>query len=98
MRGRQDHAIESCEDPMRKICISTIMCIYVFILLCTTGAPPIFGETPQPIRWALSASTRDSLPPKGGASVTSHLHASIQEGWHLYALNQEPGGPTATRI
>ena len=57
-----------------------------------------FAETPWPVQWTLSASTRDRLPLHKGATVVAHLHVAIQSGWHLYALDQEPGGPTAMKI
>jgi len=30
--------------------------------------------------------------------VTAHIHAAIQLGWHVYAMDQKPGGPIAARI
>jgi hypothetical protein len=55
------------------------------------------AEDPRPITWALSAKT-STLPMRKGAMVQAKLHAVIQPGWHLYAMEQEPGGPTATKI
>ncbi len=30
--------------------------------------------------------------------MTAHLHASIQPGWHIYSLHQEPRGPIAMSV
>ncbi|MFM8707023.1 MAG: hypothetical protein ACKOHK_02750, partial [Planctomycetia bacterium] len=30
--------------------------------------------------------------------LTVPLTAAVEEGWHLYSLDQKPGGPQATRI
>ncbi|MGH9413083.1 MAG: protein-disulfide reductase DsbD N-terminal domain-containing protein [Terriglobales bacterium] len=50
------------------------------------------AATPKPVHWSLSARLTQ------GDHVAAHLHATIQSGWHLYAMNQTPGGPIATRI
>lgn len=52
---------------------------------------------PHPIQWSLTASA-SALPLRDGSQVQGTLHAKIQPGWHLYAMDQLPGGPTATRI
>jgi DsbC/DsbD-like thiol-disulfide interchange protein len=52
---------------------------------------------PHPIQWSLTASA-STLPLRDGSQVHGTLHAKIQPGWHLYAMDQLPGGPTATRI
>lgn len=51
-----------------------------------------FAATPKPVHWNMTAKLGH------GDHVTAHLHATIQQGWHLYALDQTPGGPVATRI
>jgi DsbC/DsbD-like thiol-disulfide interchange protein len=70
----------------------------LLILLLVVGTLRGFAATPQPIQWTLSASVTGSQPMKKGASAVATLHAVIQRGWHLYALDQEPGGPIATKI
>jgi hypothetical protein len=52
---------------------------------------------PHPIQWTATAKTTQ-LPLRKGAAVQATLHAKILAGWHLYAMEQRPGGPTATRI
>jgi thiol:disulfide interchange protein DsbD len=44
------------------------------------------------------SETEENLPLRKGATVVAQLRATIDSGWHLYSLAQEPGGPTATKI
>jgi len=37
-------------------------------------------------------------PAAGGKPPTLVVTATLEEGWHLYAITQKPGGPKATRI
>jgi DsbC/DsbD-like thiol-disulfide interchange protein len=66
----------------------------------TLGAMAILAshaEDPHPIQWTLTAKTAD-LPLRKGSAVQTILRAKILPGWHLYAMEQQPGGPTATKI
>ena len=83
---------------MKKSSTFAVLSILAFIALSITGTDSTFGATPQPIQWALSASVGNHLPLKKGAAVTAHIHAAIQPGWHVYAMDQKPGGPIAARI
>jgi DsbC/DsbD-like thiol-disulfide interchange protein len=51
-----------------------------------------------PVRWTLAAFAADGTPVRRGATVTMHLNAAIEPGWHIYSLHEEPGGPMALRI
>ena len=64
----------------------------VFVL--AAGAPIVTNaQKLDPIQWTLtSAATK--VPP--GSAVPLHLHATFQEGWHLYSLTTPAGGPIAT--
>lgn len=54
------------------------------------------GSTdPEPVRWTTSAT---QTPVRAGQTINVVLHADIQAGWHLYALNEPDGGPHATDI
>jgi hypothetical protein len=66
-------------------------------ILLSAWPLPIHAEDPVPVRWTLTASAAD-LPLRKGSLVKAVLHASILPGWHLYALEQQPGGPTPTKI
>lgn len=65
----------------------------VFIL----SAPRLFAEDPQPVRWSVTATTA-RVPLKKGQQVHARITASIAPGWHLYAFEQQPGGPLPTSI
>jgi hypothetical protein len=49
-----------------------------------------------PIAW--SVKTTSSSPGELGKTIQLRLSASIQAGWHLYALKEPEGGPIATTI
>jgi thiol:disulfide interchange protein DsbD len=83
---------------MKKSCTFAVFSVLAFVPLSIAGSDSAFGATPQPVEWTLSASLQNHLPIKKGAAVTAHIHATIQPGWHVYAMDQKPGGPIAARI
>ncbi len=64
------------------------------VLLC--GSTSLLGQS-DPIQWSLKAKPA-VIRGVGGERVTLLLEASISGGWHLYSINQGPGGPAPTRI
>jgi thiol:disulfide interchange protein DsbD len=50
----------------------------------------------QTVKWA--ASVISTAAAKSGGNATLEVSAQVREGWHVYALTQPPGGPTALRI
>jgi DsbC/DsbD-like thiol-disulfide interchange protein len=50
----------------------------------------------DPISWTLAAPSAAPVAP--GRTVTLALTATIEDGWHLYALKLDPGGPIPTSI
>ena len=48
------------------------------------------------VEWV--ASWTSKAPVKRGEPATLELSGHVQEGWHVYALTQSPGGPTALRV
>jgi thiol:disulfide interchange protein len=51
----------------------------------------------SPAKWSLASSDKGkSIKP--GQSFKAELKAEIEEGWHLYALEQPAGGPIPTTI
>ena len=62
---------------------------------CLALSSAAVAQEGNPIQWALSASTPQSLPMRKNAAVTARLHVSIAPGWHIYSLHQEKGGPIA---
>jgi DsbC/DsbD-like thiol-disulfide interchange protein len=72
-----------------------MQCLLMFALAMT--AVPSGAEVPHPIKWSLTANAA-TLPLRKGSQVQATLSAHITPGWHLYAMDQPPGGPTATKI
>ena len=61
--------------------------------LCVLASAQI--ETPT-VQWAAAVAAPGGG--KQGGSVTLELSGEIQEGWHVYALTEPAGGPTALRV
>jgi hypothetical protein len=57
----------------------------------------LFAADPVPIHWTSTASTV-SLPLTKGSKVVAKVTATIAPGWHLYAFEQQPGGPLPTNV
>lgn len=57
---------------------------------------PLISFSQDPVKWSLSLSGPAEL--KTGARTNAGLKAEIEPGWHLYALEQPPGGPIATSV
>jgi thiol:disulfide interchange protein DsbD len=67
------------------------------VLIAGVTARVLCQVPKEPVKWSMKASLPDkSLKP--GAKFDLQLTATIEEGWHLYSLDQEEGGPTPTRI
>jgi suppressor for copper-sensitivity B len=66
------------------------------------GAQPSLSPNPlADVTAALGepvAITAAVEPGKGDAPDMLAVTATLEEGWHLYAISQKPGGPIATRI
>jgi thiol:disulfide interchange protein DsbD len=64
----------------------------------TANTARVSGQTPkEPVKWSMKANLPGkSLKP--GDKFDLRLTATIEEGWHIYSLDQEEGGPTPTRI
>lgn len=52
----------------------------------------------DPVKWRLDAAQAKAERSEKGQKIEVSLNASIEEGWHLYALDQPSGGPVATTI
>jgi hypothetical protein len=71
------------------------------ITLTLLAIPWIFGlahaDSPdEVVRW--TASVRSAATITAGSKATLDLSGEIEEGWHVYALEQHSGGPTRLRI
>ena len=66
----------------------------VALVFVSAGA----AQSPEdPIQWTLALNPPTATTVRGG-TITLALTATIDEGWHLYALTLPAGGPIATRI
>lgn len=54
--------------------------------------PPAAGAQ-TPVHWSVSPARID-----GGGTGSVTLTARIDDGWHIYAVTQGPGGPVPTRL
>ena len=73
---------------MRTSRLATLSVVFLLGALAVPSSP---AETPRPVKWTLSAETEENLPLRKGAMVVAQLRATIDSGWHLYSLDQEPG-------
>ncbi|CAN5319020.1 cytochrome c biogenesis protein CcdA [soil metagenome] len=58
---------------------------------------PFWAAAQNPAKWSLSSEPQAEQL-KSGEKIKALLRADIETGWHLYALEQPPGGPIATTI
>jgi thiol:disulfide interchange protein len=58
---------------------------------------PLILFAQNPAKWSLSLAPATGVI-KAGDKVRIDLKADIEQGWHLYALEQPEGGPIATTI
>ena len=50
----------------------------------------------QPVKWSSAAVPASGVKP--GSKIAIELSAEMQEGWHIYGLNQVSGGPIPLRL
>jgi hypothetical protein len=60
------------------------------------GATAVAQPPEDPVRW--SASLEAATPISPGTATSVVVSGSIQDGWHVYALEQLPGGPTPLKV
>jgi hypothetical protein len=67
-------------------------------ILCGVGAcgVTVAQVTDPTVEWVASWTASAAL--KQGGRATLELSGEVQDGWHVYALTQRPGGPTALRV
>ena len=53
------------------------------------------ADAQNPVSWKLESDARDQASAK---TFTANLTATIESPWHLYAIEQPPGGPIPTTI
>lgn len=72
----------------RRVAVSAGMIISIVICVAAQNSPITFSIKSHAL----------AKPLKAGEMFTVQLVAQIKEGWHLYSINQQAGGPVATRI
>jgi hypothetical protein len=50
----------------------------------------------ETVQWTVVAKARGGTNHRGEATV--ELSGQVEDGWHVYALTQPPGGPTPLRV
>jgi len=65
---------------------------FLITLLTAIISSTLFGQIYEPIKWT------QELKITGKTTADVVIHATIDEGWHLYGLNIPKGGPRATSI
>jgi thiol:disulfide interchange protein len=58
---------------------------------------PVFALAQNPARWSLESGAKGKSL-KQGEKFKAALKAEIEDGWHLYALEQPDGGPVPTTV
>ncbi len=67
--------------------------LFQIAILCSAGVYGIsIAQLADPtVTWVASSAEKRAVA--RGSVTTLELSAEIQEGWHVYALSQSPGGP-----
>lgn len=69
--------------------------------LVTTALAVVFlamsVHAQDPAKWRIEGVEKERKY-AAGESLDAELHATVEEGWHLYALEQPEGGPIATTV
>ncbi len=67
----------------------------VILGLCTCALAGAQVTNPT-VQWAATVTAPGGA--KHDSAATLELSGEIQDGWHVYALTEPPGGPTALRV
>lgn len=79
---------------MKKKSFSGIVFCLSLLLICLSA---VQVDAQNPAKWSLKVDSEQALI-KATDSVKVSLRADLDDGWHLYAMEQPPGGPIATSI
>jgi len=80
--------------PFRRIRFAAFMSAALLsAALCGVGTAQVSSDT---VQWV--ASVISTEPVNRGGNATLEVSAEVKEGWHVYAVTQPRGGPTALRI
>jgi DsbC/DsbD-like thiol-disulfide interchange protein len=67
--------------------------VFLGLCACATGSAQVPNQT---VQWVATVAAPGGA--KHGDAATLELSGEIQDGWHVYALTQPAGGPTALRV
>jgi len=57
---------------------------------------PLMASAQNPVHWSIARTDKDAI--RAGQTFDVELTAEIDPTWHLYAINQPPGGPVPLAI
>lgn len=69
----------------------------IYLFLTIFFLMPAAALAQDPSKWILESDAKGKSV-KQGETVKVSIKADVEPGWHLYALDQPPGGPIATTI
>ena len=72
--------------------VKSVFWAFASLLLGFAGSGPAMAQDParaETVAWSASVA-----PEAKSGEATLNLRAKVQDGWHVYALKQLPGGPT----
>ena len=72
--------------------LRSLICSLAILAGVATG----YAKVKPPVEWRVKSAP--SKPLKAGAKFTVTIVGQIDQGWHLYALEEPQGGPVATEI
>jgi len=79
--------------PQRILVRPAVVVLTAAVCVC---ASPAIALAQDPVHWSLAAASKD--PIAAGRRFDAALKATIDKGWHLYALDEPAGGPPATTV
>ncbi len=74
------------------LCTRKLKFIIIFLLVV-----PVVSLAQNPTKWSLESDAKGKTFKKG-ETFKAKLKAEIEDGWHLYAVEQPEGGPFPTKI
>jgi hypothetical protein len=79
------------ETLARRIQLSLLVAPWIFGI-AAADSPAI----PDAVHWSASVKSAGTITV--GSTATLDLSGEVQDGWHVYALEQHAGGPTPLRV
>ena len=64
----------------------------ILLTIALLSANLLNAQIMDPVKWSYGAKMG------AGGMATIFVKATIQDGWHIYSVNQKPGGPQKTEF